>query len=188
MNRKHALVLIMALAIVSTAGCSMQPAAPVTAVTPPVETQEIQVKNTKTYTSDKYKFTLEYPAAWQVMDQESEEKGIIITAKDRQDEWGGTGLNMNFTWEAGDPGMGWKETKNTEITNPDGIKFALNFNIYDEAFYKQSGESVPNKDEIIIAIGTDAFPGLKTFSYDTKVNPDGEKQLMEILNSIKKIQ
>ncbi len=191
----------MAFAILLAAGCSLQTgpdnaqkgngntlaAKPISENTP-AATQATQPENTRTYISDKYKFSLEYPSNWQIADKESEGQGIVISAGDQKNEWGGTNLNLNFTWESGDVGMGWKELRKTEFTNPYGLKFALSFNIYDEVFYKEQGEAVPNKDDIMVVIGNDTIPGLKIFTYNTIINGDGEKQLMEILNSVKKTQ
>lgn len=138
----------------------------------------------KIYTSQEQHFSLEYPASWEIRNTE----GIIITANDGKDIWGGTNLNLQYDYQSGDVGMGWKETKkNEEYVNPQGIKFTLFFSGPDEKFYKENNEKI-DLNEARIDINTDVMPGLKLFSYNKKTNPDGEKQLMNILKTVKKIQ
>ena len=138
----------------------------------------------KIYTSQQQHFSLEYPASWEMRNAE----GIILTANDEKGVWGGTNLNLQYDYQSGDIGMGWKETqKSEEYVNPQGIKFTLSFSSPDEKFYKDNNEEI-DLNNVHIEINTDMIPGLKLFSYNKKINPDGEKQLMDILKTVAKIQ
>jgi hypothetical protein len=196
------LKLAGAIMLFALAGCATQPAAtPVynqervqsTQQTQAVtsEPQTIQAEpaaeaKTKTYVNEVYGFSLEYPASWEVIDRDGKGMGIIITANDEDNEWHGTGLNMNFKYTDGDYGMGTKTIKTSEITNPNGIKFSLDFSAQDEEFNKEF-DVKPDPGFRSITIGTDFIPGLIVFNYHTDVNPKGEEQLMEMLNSIRKL-
>lgn len=139
------------------------------------------------YSSTEHNFSLEYPDSWVVMDREDKGMGVIISAQDQENEWGGTNLNLNYNWSVGDVGMGWEQTHREEITNQYGIDFTLSYNKVDEDFDKEFEITNTNVNDVMITIGTDAIPGLKMFSYNTEVNPNGEEQLKEILESVKKI-
>lgn len=162
MNSKRLIILSTILASIIFSGCTQT--------------------STKTYTSDEYNFSLEYPASWQFTDGNN---GIVFSANDEADEWGGTNLNLQYNFEAGDVGMGWKEFKNEQFVNPNGVDFDLSYNSADPDFGKEF-DVVSDPNDVNILIGNESFPGLKMFSYDKQVNPNGEAQLREILMSLKK--
>lgn len=192
-NTVTALFLILAASAALIAGCSApQPVAAPQSVssqqsqqfTQQVTTEQAVQKNTKTYTNEKYGISLEYPATWEVRDRNNDGTGVIITAADKDDEWGGTNLNMNFEWAVGDVGMGSKQFKSEELINPQGVKFFLGFMTADVEFAKEYDVKY-DLDDISVVIGNDDIPGLMMFGYNQKTNPDGERQLKEILNSVK---
>jgi hypothetical protein len=86
-----------------------------------------------------------------------------------------------------DIGMGYKTLEEKKITNPNGITFNYAIMGEDPDFKISPGEVEPyNANSRFITIGTDKMPkSAIIFSYDKKVNPEGEKQLEQILNSFK---
>lgn len=173
-------------------GCTAQP----TTVTP--ETQENGQKTAvektapdsakKTYAFEKYGLSLQYPSDWTV-EKGYNEEGVIIKAPDMPNvEHEGL---ISFHPDLGDSdiGIGYKSISTKDYTNPNGIEFSINIMEEDAEFAKNFREpAIANPNYVYILFSTDALPGTHVFDYDKTVNPDGEKQFMEILDSLKKTQ
>lgn len=182
-NKRIASLLILTVTIILT-GCTGSESSPQTGLNSPSEPAVANetTSSRKTYSSAQHKFSLGYPASWTLKKQD----GVVISANDQNDAWGGTNLNLQFDYAGDDFGMGLKELKKTEYINPQGIAFSLAFFGPDPSFDEEFGE-VSDLNNVVVFIKTEAIPGLKAFSYNKKINPNGEKQLMGILATVAKI-
>lgn len=184
-NKSVSVAFLIVLFVLSGCGKSVevsqkQPEAQVSAV---VEAPaEVASVGKKIYSSEKHHFSFQYPASWEIINKE----GVIITANDERDAWGGTNLNLQYDFTAGGVLMEWKEIKKSEeVINKQGVKYALSFYGQDWEFYKNNElKNEYNSDLVRIFVDSDLIPGLVIFSYNKKVNPDGEQQLRDILNTL----
>jgi len=148
------------------------------------QNNEVSQSSKKSYIFEKYKISLVHDQNWTVKKGYNKE-GVIIEAPNQQN---GKSTLVSFHPDLTDSdiGMGYKTITEKTYTNSNGVTFNINFMEENPAFPREPKEKI-KPDFVYIVFTLDALPGIHVFDYYKDVNPNGEQQFWEMVNSFKKI-
>ena len=146
----------------------------------------------KTFNSDEFGYSFEYPPGWTHISNWQGERGEIFVNNPNPDLFNDPRKNNSYlfidhsnSYEL----VGWNEIQRKEMINKYGEEFKLNYFSPDEEYYIKRGITylTPPQTETLITVVSDIIPGAVHYRYDSAKDELGEVGLMELLNSLEKL-
>lgn len=158
----------------------------------PSKVNESNVKYKLTFVSEEMNISFDYPNSWTHISNWQGERGEIFVKNSDVDLFNDPRKNNTYLFidNLNDYKIvGWKEIERKEMENKYGIKFNLIYNSPDEEYYIEKGITylIPPVTETLIIVEGDVIPATMHFKYDSETNEVGEVNLMEILNTVSRI-